>query len=209
MQAIRAGDLYFLQSPFSSGIVKDAIGTSQMEKRLSYLLGTVSSRPAVVVRPPMWWDRYNTVTVIPALTKGKPAIVLKLDDRYGFETEAEYPFVPHNPHTIPVARLGRYIGSLSGNELATLLHAFKWIHDPLMQEDQTIEVPEIYRDVWARQHLPKSWKDNRDARADVQISLTPTLVLQSKTNPELNGFELGAALGVFTDPVPVSDVEFV
>lgn len=56
MQAIRAGDLYFLQSPFSSGMAKDAIGTAQIEKRLSYLLGTVSSRPAVVIRPPAWWD---------------------------------------------------------------------------------------------------------------------------------------------------------
>lgn len=210
MQAIRAGDLYFLQSPFSSGIVKDAIGTSQMEKRLSYLLGTVSSRPAVVIRPPAWWDRYNTVTVIPALSKGKPAYVCKLDDRYGFETEAEYPFVPHNPHTIPVSRLGRHIGSLSADELAELLYAYKWIHDPLMQEDTTLPVPDIYRDVWNKKHIPPSWKDNRDARADVRISLNERLEVTSETNPELNGFRLGDAIGgIFTDPAFVHEPDFI
>lgn len=77
MQAIRAGDLYFLQSPFSSGIVKDAIGTSQMEKRLSYLLGTVSSRPAVVIRPPAWWDRYNTSHRYPRTEQRQAGICLQ------------------------------------------------------------------------------------------------------------------------------------
>lgn len=207
MQAIKAGDLYFLQSPFSSGMVKDAIGTSQIEKRLSYLLGTVSSRPAVVIRPPAWWDRYNTVTVIPAISKGSPAFVCKLSDRYGFETEAEYPFVPHNPHTIPVSRLGKHIGSLDDDELAELLYAFEWIHNPLMQRDETLRVPEMYRDVFNRKSLPPSWTENRDARADVRIGLTPNLELVSETNPELNGFNIGEALGIVVDPIetPAAD----
>ena len=200
MQAIRAGDLYFLQSPFSSGMAKDAIGTAQIEKRLSYLLGTVSSRPAVVIRPPAWWDRYNTVTVIPAITKGSPAYVCKLSDRYGFETEASYPFVPHNPHTIPVSRLGKHIGSLTDDELAELLYAFEWIHNPLMQRDESCEVPAIYRDVFNKKTLPPSWTENRDARSDIRIGINPDLVLESDTNPELNGFNIGKAVGIFVDP---------
>lgn len=200
MQAIRAGDLYFLQSPFSSGMAKDAIGTAQIEKRLSYLLGTVSSRPAVVIRPPVWWDRYNTVTVIPAITKGSPAYVCKLSDRYGFETEASYPFVPHNPHTIPVSRLGKHIGSLTDDELAELLYAFEWIHNPLMQRDESCEVPAIYRDVFNKKTLPPSWTENRDARSDIRIGINPDLVLESDTNPELNGFNIGKAVGIFVDP---------
>lgn len=200
MQAIRAGDLYFLQSPFSSGMAKDAIGTAQIEKRLSYLLGTVSSRPAVVIRPPAWWDRYNTVTVIPAITKGSPAYVCKLSDRYGFETEASYPFVPHNPHTIPVSRLGKRIGSLTDDELAELLYAFEWIHNPLMQRDESCEVPAIYRDVFNKKTLPPSWTENRDARSDIRIGINPDLVLESDTNPELNGFNIGKAVGIFVDP---------
>lgn len=200
MQAIRAGDLYFLQSPFSSGMAKDAIGTAQIEKRLSYLLGTVSSRPAVVIRPPTWWDRYNTVTVIPAITKGSPAYVCKLSDRYGFETEASYPFVPHNPHTIPVSRLGKHIGSLTDDELAELLYAFEWIHNPLMQRDESCEVPAIYRDVFNKKTLPPSWTENRDARSDIRIGINPDLVLESDTNPELNGFNIDKAVGIFVDP---------
>lgn len=200
MQAIRAGDLYFLQSPFSSGMAKDAIGTAQIEKRLSYLLGTVSSRPAVVIRPPAWWDRYNTVTVIPAITKGSPAYVCKLSDRYGFETEASYPFVLHNPHTIPVSRLGKHIGSLTDDELAELLYAFEWIHNPLMQRDESCEVPAIYRDVFNKKTLPPSWTENRDARSDIRIGINPDLVLESDTNPELNGFNIGKAVGIFVDP---------
>lgn len=210
MQAIKAGDLYFLQSPFSSGMVKDAIGTSQIEKRLSYLLGTVSSRPAVVIRPPTWWDRYNTVTVIPAITKGSPAYVCKLSDRYGFETEAAYPFVPHNPHTIPVSRLGKHIGSLTDDELAELLYAFEWIHDPLMQRDETLEVPAIYRDVFNRKSLPPSWTENRDARSDIKIGVNSDLKLESETNPELNGFDIGKAVGIFVDPVTaMPDDDFI
>ena len=207
MQAIRAGDLYFLQSPFSSGMVKDAIGTAQIEKRLSYLLGTVSSRPAVVIRPPAWWDRYNTVTVIPAITKGSPAYVCKLSDRYGFETEASYPFIPHNPHTIPVSRLGKHIGSLTDDELAELLYAFEWIHNPLMQRDESFEIPAIYRDVFNKKTLPPSWTENRDARSDVRIGINPDLVLESDTNPELNGFNIGKAVGIFVDPVTTTPTD--
>lgn len=209
MQAISAGDLYFLQSPFTSGIANDAEEQSKQEKRLSYLLGTVSSRPAIVIRPPAWWDRFNTVTVIPAITKGKPAIVLRLNDKYGFETDAEYPFVPHNPHTIPVARLGRYIGRLDDDELAEILYAFEWIHDPIMQRDKTIDVPKIYRDVFAKAHPPKSWSKNQDARSAIKIGFGDDMRLQSPTHPEVNGLEFGTALGKFVDPKINSDKGFV
>lgn len=192
MQAIRAGDLYFLQSPFHT---QPSSHSADFEKRLSYLLGTVSSRPVVVIRPPAWWDRFNTCTVIPALSHGDPAIVYRLTDRYGGMTKADYPFVPHNPHTIPVSRLGKYMGSMSPEELEPLLYAYKWIHDPFMQMNtKDYPIPEVYRDVMAKSIPPHSWKVNKDARASVDIRINKDLNIQSETNPELNGFPIGSAI---------------
>lgn len=191
MQAIRAGDLYFLESPFHADIEHG----SKVEKRLSYLLGTVSSRPAVVIRAPEWWDQFNTCTVIPALSKGDPACVFHFNDRYGYRTAYDYPFVPHNPHTIPVSRLGRYIGSLDHEELEELLYAFKWIHDPLMRRDNTLAIPAVYQNVMAKEVPPKSWKVNRDARSDVVLRIKKEddangLKIVSETNPEVSGFPI-------------------
>jgi len=198
MQAIRAGDLYFLQSPFHT---QPSDTGAAVEKRLSYLLGTVSSRPVVVIRPPAWWDRFNTCTVIPALSHGEPAIVYKLIDRYGGMTKADYPFVPHNPHTIPVSRLGKFMGSMTDEELEPLLYAYKWIHDPFMQMDtQNYPVPEVYRDVMAKKIPPHSWRVNKDARAGVDIRITKDMELQSETNPELNRFNIGSAMKTKISP---------
>lgn len=166
MKTLRAGDLYFLQSPFhSEGHTKDA---ASREKRLSYLLGTVSARPAIIIREPVWWDKYSTCTVIPAVSKVEPSIKLRLIDRYGYETSSVYNFCPHNPHTIPVSRLGKYIGSLSDEELDEILYAFKWINDPYMQNDDCYQVPPVYRDVSLKK-IPRSWTDNKDPRSRVSI----------------------------------------
>lgn len=166
MKTLRAGDLYFLQSPFhSEGHTKDA---ASREKRLSYLLGTVSARPAIIIREPVWWDKYSTCTVIPAVSKAEPSIKLRLIDRYGYETSSIYSFCPHNPHTIPVSRLGKYIGSLSDTELEEILYAFKWINDPYMQHDNSYQVPPVYREV-NLQKIPKSWTDNKDPRSHVSV----------------------------------------
>lgn len=48
--------------------------------------------------------------------------------------------------------------------------------------------------------LPPSWTENRDARSDIRIGINPDLVLESDTNPELNGFNIGKAVGIFVDP---------
>ena len=166
MKTLRAGDLYFLQSPFhSEGHTKDA---ASREKRLSYLLGTVSARPAIIIREPVWWDKYSTCTIIPAVSKVEPSIKLRLIDRYGYETSSVYNFCPHNPHTIPVSRLGKYIGSLSDEELDEILYAFKWINDPYMQCDSSYQVPPVYREVNLKK-IPKSWMDNKDPRSRVSI----------------------------------------
>lgn len=200
MQAIRNGDLYFLESPFHSDM------DPKLEKRLSYLLGTVSSRPAVVVRAPNWWDQYNTVTVIPALSKGDPAITFKLHDRYGCLTESDYPFMPHNPHTIPVSRLGKHIGSLDPDELEELLYAFHWIHDSNMQRNKTNPVPKIYKNLVEKPPM-KSWKHNKDARSDVNIFVKPDMTLQSPTHPELDAMKLDINLRTSVNPKVLSAVE--
>ena len=195
MKAIREGDLYFLNSPFHIKPYDDT-GAVQ-EKRLSYLLGTVSSRPAVVIRAPAAWDKFNTVTVLPALSKGYPAMIFQLQDRYGRLTEAAYPFVPHNPHTIPVSRLGHYIGSLEEHELEKLLYAFRWIHSPDYQRDpRTYPVPSMYATALSEKiPVQRSWRYNRDARSDIDITLDKrTMTVQSNTNPELNGFDIGSPL---------------
>jgi len=208
MQTIREGNLYFLESPFHFKPPTEE--STELEKRLSYLLGTVSARPAVVIRAPSWWDKFNTVTVIPALTKGKPAITFGLKDRYGHMTQAAYPFVPHNPHTIPVSRLGRYIGSLDQEELDELLYAFQWIHDPCLQADRVNHpVPKCYEEVFGKD-IPMSWKHNKDARANVDLMIDKdSLKVRSNSFPKLNGFPLGNAL---RDEVPdevIQDVDFV
>ena len=208
MQTIKEGHLYFLESPFHFRPPTEE--STDTEKRLSYLLGTVSARPAVVIRAPSFWDRFNTVTVIPALSKGKPAITYRLKDRYGNYTSAVYPFVPHNPHTIPVARLGKFIGTLDDDELSKLIYAFKWIHDPYAQaHPEEYPVPECYLDVM-KLDVPESWRHNRDARANVDLTIDKnTLKIHSRNYPKLDGFPLGNAItGDVPDEV-IDDADYV
>lgn len=185
MQTVRAGDVYFLRSPFHA----DNHDTDK-EKRLSYLLGTVSARPAVVVRPPYWWDNFSMVTVIPALSHGAPAITLKLNDRYDRETKSDYPFVPHHAISIPVSRLGHYIGSLDDQEIEELMYAFHWVMDPRLHNDEKYPAPRCYKNV-VRNKIPKgSWIAPRDPRSDAVLRIgddNGTMSIHSETNPEING----------------------
>lgn len=182
MQTVRAGDLYFLKSPFHA----DDHDTDK-EKRLCYLLGTVSARPVIVIKPPVYWDPFNMVTVIPALSRGNPAITLHLDDRYGRETKSDYPFLPHHAISIPVSRLGHYIGSLDQSELAEIMEAFHWVMDPAIQADPTVKVPRVYQRVSSKKLPRGSWIYQGDPRSSVDIRIAASGALRSPTNPEIDG----------------------
>jgi len=186
MNSITVGDLYFLKSPIIS-----TSHSIEQEKKLSYLLGTVSTRPAVVIRAPAWWDEFETVTVIPAMSKGNPALKMHLTDRYGRMSKAEYPFIPHNPYTVPVSRLGKYIGSLDREELKELLYAFTWIHDATMQENPTCRVPSIYQHVRAKKIPPvNNWLDHHDIRAETELVVDENNILTCKEDLTMNGFKI-------------------
>lgn len=173
MQAIKPGDVYFLKSPIK-------MAEPAHEKKLAYLLGTVSARPVVVIRPPMWWDDYSTVTVVPAITDAKYAIVYDMEDRYGMISENNYPVTPHTPHSIPISRLNRYIGSLDQKEFDTLMYAFKWIHDPQMQK--TDPIPACYKSVMGPGTIiPKA--RNRKPR------VTPVLYIDENNVIHIKGHE--------------------
>lgn len=139
MRVIKPGDVYFLKSPIK-------MASPEHEKKLAYLLHTVSARPVVIIKPPHWWDDYNTITVLPALSDAKYAITFHLYDRYGMIAESEFPVTPHTPHSVPISRLGQYLGSLDDAELEELLYAYKWIHDEKMQK--TEPVPKCYQKVF-------------------------------------------------------------
>ena len=204
MKTIRAGDVYFLKSPFK---MQGGTDNTEVERRLCYLTGTVSLTPAVVIRPPAWWDRYNTCTVIPALAHGEPAKVLRMIDAYGMLSNTEYRFVPHNPHTIPVSRLGKYMGSLDPDELDDLMIAFSYIHDVSWKCDnlKKYTAPAMYHDVMNRESIPNSWEVNKDARANVNICIDENMQVQSDTNPELNGFVIAKADGRKATAIPGVD----
>lgn len=189
MKAVSVGDVYFLRSPFHSTV------SSEHEKRISYLLGTVSSRPAIVVRPPFYWDKYSDVVVIASGSSAKPAIHMRLEDKYGFLTEDQYNFQPHRPHTIPVGRLGRYIGKLDDAELEELLYAYKWIADPIMQNDKTIPVPPCYNGLF--DGIPNR-RPNFVSPQDTRLQIDSNMKLTQ--DPAYNRTQLANALdGVILD----------
>ena len=200
MQCVSVGDLYFLRSPFHSTV------SAQHEKKIAYMLGTVSSRPAVVVRAPQWWDNYSTVTVIPALSNGTPAITFRLQDRYGYLTEADYPFMPHTPHSIPVGRLGRYIGRLSKEELDELMYAFHWIHSPEMQENTVdYEIPKCYKEV-IEAKIPST---NKFITKEVDFSVDENMKLHSHSDAtkDLDGVTLNINLQSSISPSALRALE--
>lgn len=187
MRAIKPGDVYFLKSPIK---MADPVH----EKKLAYLLNTVSARPVVVIKAPQFWDDYSTVTVLPALTDAKNAITFHMIDRYGLISESDYPVTPHTPHSIPVSRLSRYIGTLDDEELEELLYAFKWIHDENMQ--RTEPVPKCYQKVMGEGVIiPK-------ARNRKRSKPTPTIYVDSQ-----NVLHIKDAFGTSMDiNTPIEDV---
>ena len=80
MKTINYGDVYSLKSPLEG--LDDA-----SLKSLSYMMGSVSNRPVVVIRPPAKWDRFGMVTVISSLSKMGPAYHTDCEDVYGFERD--------------------------------------------------------------------------------------------------------------------------
>ena len=152
MDTISVGDVYFLTSPFhiDSG---EAHKTRRIEKRLCYLLGIPSARPVVVIREPVHWNKFNTVTIIEGESDGWPAMDAELNDIHGNPDGAHYRFVPHSVHTVPTSRLGRRIGHLSIPELRKLLGLFHWVNDIFLRTDVDGGVPEEYRRALESQQL--------------------------------------------------------
>jgi len=142
MQAISRGEVYYVGSPFKCNPTDP--NQVRKEKRLAYLVGSVSARPVLVIREPKIWDSLGTVVVLPALSHEKPAFSVEMFDRY-CHFSMIYKFCPHMPHTIPVSRLGRYIGRLSPVELEEVTQAFNWIMGDGTGED----IPPMYREVVA------------------------------------------------------------
>lgn len=138
MKTINYGDVYSLKSPLEG--LDDA-----SLKSLSYMMGSVSNRPVVVIRPPAKWDRFGMVTVISSLSKMGPAYHTDCEDVYGFERDqCNFNWYCQHPYTIPVARLHRKIGTLDVEELKNLLYTVHWLHDPFMQMDPNNPVPAGY-----------------------------------------------------------------
>ena len=146
MKTINVGDVYFLSSIFKGNMDKE------IEKKVSFLLGTISPRPVVVIREPFPWDKYGEVTVLPAISHSNTSVTIQNINRLGGYSDYTYNFLPHAPNRIPVTRLGRYIGRLSKEELDDLLYAFHWIHSPeMMDEENRYEypIPKVYETVFA------------------------------------------------------------
>lgn len=138
MNRISQGDVYFLKSPFNSTVGKDHA------KRVAYLLGTVPSRPVVIIRPPVYWDAYGEVMVVPAIhNENEPGIKIAAYDRFGRPTESSYNFMVHAMHTVPVTRLGAFLGRLTNDELYKITDAAKWILDG-MSMDSCCDYPVPY-----------------------------------------------------------------
>lgn len=122
MNRVNRGDVYFLKSPLNSSVGKEHA------KRIAYLLGTVPSRPVVIIREPAEWDAYGEVMVVPAIhNENEPGILIRSRDRFGRETDSTYNFIPHAVHTVPVTRLGAYLGRLEPDELDKIVDSVKWV----------------------------------------------------------------------------------
>lgn len=119
MKSIAQGDIFLTKSPIQS---EDA---STSRKLLSSLL-LIGARPVLIIRPPMDWDTFSTVTVIPAYTNTEPCIRVDQEDNYGAVTSS-YSFIPHIIQTIPVAFLSRHVGHLTDAELKNVTKSIHWL----------------------------------------------------------------------------------
>lgn len=173
MKAINVGDVYFLSSIFKGNMDKE------VEKKVSFLLGTISPRPVVVIREPFPWDKYGEVTVLPSISHSNTALAFQSINRLGGYSDHDYSFLPHAPSRIPVTRLGRYIGRLSEDELDELLYAFQWIHSPKMMAEGNREeypIPKVYTTVFAEM---EKYRNNPAAIAKDTFYITDDLMLKS------------------------------
>lgn len=142
MRTINVGDCYILHDVIHGKF------TVQQNKALHYAFGTLSGRPVVVIRAPAKWDHFGMITVIPAMSKGDPAFEVGIEDIFGKEVQCNhstYKWVPHYPYTVPVSRLGKYIGSLTIPEMKELIDAFEWVHNPFRQ--MTEPAPKVYENI--------------------------------------------------------------
>lgn len=165
MNTISYGDVYFLKSPFKSTV------SPEHAKHVSYMLGTVSARPVVVVREPFHWDTYMDIEVAPAVNnENAPGIKMESLDRYGYKTGITYNFTPHTLHSIPPSRLGRYVGRFNADELAQLDEVMDWV----WSRHCTGPIPECYKDAVSRPEIPRvPMSDSRDH----MLMLTADMVL--------------------------------
>lgn len=142
MRTINAGDVFILHDVFHGRF------DTQQLKTLHYAFGTLSGRPVVVIRPPAAWDVFGMVTILPAMSKGNPCYEVPVEDIFGKKVEcnhSSYKWMPHYPYSVPVSRLGKYVGSLTITELKEILDAFEWVHNPFKQI--TKECPEMYKNL--------------------------------------------------------------
>ena len=147
MKTINYGDVYTLKSPLEG--IDDA-----SLKSLAYMMGSVSNRPVVVIRPPAKWDRFSMVTVISSLSKMGPAYHTDCEDIYGNDREGcNFNWYCQHPFTIPVSRLFRKIGTLDVDELKNLLYTVHWLHDPFMQMDPSNPIPTGYDKVTLQKYV--------------------------------------------------------
>lgn len=147
MRTINYGDVYTLKSPLEG--LDDA-----SLKSLAYMMGSVSNRPVVVIRPPAKWDRFSMVTVISSLSKMGPAYHTDCEDIYGNDREGcNFNWYCQHPFTIPVSRLYRKIGTLDVGELKNLLYTVHWLHDPFMQMDPSNPIPIGYENETLKQYV--------------------------------------------------------
>ena len=66
--------------------------------------------------------------VVPAIhNENEPGILIGSRDRFGRETDSTYNFIPHAVHTVPVTRLGAYLGRLEPDELDKVVDSVKWV----------------------------------------------------------------------------------
>lgn len=162
MNKINVGDVYFLKSPIRSSVSKEHA------KRISYLLGTVPARPVVIFRPPAIWDTYGEVTIIPAIhNENEPGVKVESYDRFGRLTDSTYNFTVHAMHTVPVTRLGNYIGRLTDSEMERVRKCVNWLNSGMPLNDVPDDYKTIFNIIKDRKINPPHFANTDDIVLDV------------------------------------------
>lgn len=135
MKSISQGDIFLTKSPIQS---EDMAIT----KALNSALMLIDSRPVLIVRPPMSWDSFSTVTVIPAYNNTNPSICVDQEDNYGAVTTT-FSLVPHIIQTIPVVLLSRHLGHLDYSEMHEIVKTIHWLTgDDAYRNNEGHPIPE-------------------------------------------------------------------